>query len=141
MRASNVCWKQVTDGGPGDFYLAGTYILGRVHLSLVQQAREEQAPGVDSESSSPASSKWSLRTGRNYMNEQSQQTRKRERGQTTAEFVIVVPFLLLLFFLMVDFGWLFKNWLVVTNTGREVARRAVSNCRLNRCGSGPGYPG
>ena len=72
------------------------------------------------------------------MNNQSQQSRKRERGQTAAEFVIVVPFLFLLFFLVVDFGWLFKNWLVVTNTGREVARcAAVSNCRLNGAEVGP----
>ena len=64
------------------------------------------------------------------MNNQSQQSRKRERGQTTAEFVMVFPFLILLFFLMVDFGWLFKNYLVVTNTGREVARCAVvSSCK------------
>jgi hypothetical protein len=63
---------------------------------------------------------------------------RRERGQTTAEFVIVFPFLILLFFLMVDFGWLFKNWLVVTNTGREVARcAAVSNCRVEGAEVGP----
>ena len=82
--------------------------------------------------------RWSLGAGRDLMNEQGQQTRKRERGQTTAEFVIVVPFLLLLFFLMLDFGWLFKNWLVVTNAGREVARCAVvSNCRLEGTEVGP----
>src|SRR6187431_2429381 len=57
---------------------------------------------------------------------------KRERGQTTAEFVLVLPALLLFFFLMVDFGWMLKNWIVVTNTAREVARCAVvDNCSLN----------
>ena len=66
------------------------------------------------------------------MNEQGQQTRKRERGQSTAEFVLVLPALLLFFFLMVDFGWMLKNWIVITNTAREVARCAVvDNCSLN----------
>jgi hypothetical protein len=57
---------------------------------------------------------------------------RQERGQTTAEFVMVLPALLLFFFLMVDFGWMLKNWIVVTNTAREVARCAVvDNCSLN----------
>ena len=65
------------------------------------------------------------------MNDQSQRSRKRERGQTTAEFVLVLPALLLFFFLMVDFGWMLKNWIVITNTAREVARCAVvDNCSL-----------
>ena len=39
---------------------------------------------------------------------------------------------------MVDFGWIFKNYLVVTNTGREVARCAVvSNCRVNNANVTP----
>jgi Flp pilus assembly protein TadG len=51
---------------------------------------------------------------------------------------MVVPFLLLLFFLMVDFGWIFKNYLVVTNTGREVARCAVvSKCTVDGAEVGP----
>ena len=59
-------------------------------------------------------------------------TMNRERGQTTAEFVLIAPFLFLLFFLMVDFGWMLKNWIVVTNTAREVDRCAiVDNCALN----------
>ena len=61
------------------------------------------------------------------MNNQSQQSRKRERGQSAAEFVIVFPFLILLFFLMVDFGWLFKNWIVLTNASREATRCVVAN--------------
>ena len=57
---------------------------------------------------------------------------KGERAQTTAEFVLVVPFLLLLFFLIVDFGWLLKNWIVVTNTAREATRCAiVDSCVLD----------
>ena len=58
-------------------------------------------------------------------------TRRGDRGQTTAEFVLVVPFLLLFFFLIVDFGWLLKNWIVVTNSAREVARcAATQSCEL-----------
>jgi TadE-like protein len=55
----------------------------------------------------------------------------KERGQSAAEFVVVVPFLFLIFFLIVDFGWLFKNWIVVTNAASETARcAAVANCYL-----------
>jgi TadE-like protein len=55
--------------------------------------------------------------------------RSRERGQSTAEFVIILPFLLLFLFLIVDFGWLLKNYIVVTNTAREAARcGAVDRC-------------
>jgi hypothetical protein len=58
--------------------------------------------------------------------------RSRERGQSTAEFVVVLPFILLLFFLIVDFGWLLKNWIVVTNSARESARCTVAvSCQLN----------
>jgi len=45
---------------------------------------------------------------------------------------MVLPALLLFFFLMVDFGWMLKNWIVITNTAREVARCAiVDNCSLS----------
>jgi hypothetical protein len=53
-------------------------------------------------------------------------TTSHERGQTTAEFVLIVPFLLLFFFLIVDFGWMLKNWVVVTNAARETARCAAT---------------
>jgi hypothetical protein len=57
-----------------------------------------------------------------------QPVRSRERGQTTAEFVVILPFLLLFLFLIVDFGWL-KNYIVLTNTAREAARcGAVDRC-------------
>jgi hypothetical protein len=55
----------------------------------------------------------------------------RERGQSATEFVLIFPALLLFVFLIVDFGWLFKNYIVVTNAGREAARcAAVDNCKL-----------
>jgi hypothetical protein len=63
---------------------------------------------------------------------------RRERGQTTAEFVLVLPALLLFFFLMVDFGWILKNWIVVTNTAREAARCAVAaSCTVNGADEDP----
>jgi hypothetical protein len=49
-----------------------------------------------------------------------------ERGQTTAEFVVIFPLIILFFFLIVDFGWLLKNWIVVTSSAREVARCAAT---------------
>ena len=58
--------------------------------------------------------------------------RNRERGQSTVEFVVVIPFLFLIFFLIVDFGWLFKNWIVVTNAARETSRCAsVDRCLID----------
>jgi Flp pilus assembly protein TadG len=55
-----------------------------------------------------------------------------EKGQTTAEFVVILPMMLLLFFLVVDFGWLLKNWIVVTNTAREAARCVVTeSCSID----------
>ena len=56
-------------------------------------------------------------------------TLKDQRAQSTAEFVVVFPMLLLLLFAMIEFGWMLKNFLVVTNTTREVARYAA----VNRC--------
>jgi Flp pilus assembly protein TadG len=52
----------------------------------------------------------------------------KERGQTTAEFVAVLPFMLLLFFLVVEFGWMLKNYIVVTDTASATARCAVTLC-------------
>ena len=62
--------------------------------------------------------------------------KKSERGQVTAEFIVVLPLLLLFFFLTLDFGWQIKNWLVVTNAAREADRCAIaSSCFLNDSGS------
>lgn len=51
-----------------------------------------------------------------------------ERGQSSVEFVLILPIFLLLFFAMVDFGWALKNWVVVTNAVREEARCQVVSC-------------
>ena len=62
--------------------------------------------------------------------------KKSERGQVTAEFIVVLPLLLLFFFLTLDFGWQIKNWLVVTNAAREADRCAIaSSCFLNASGA------
>ena len=45
-----------------------------------------------------------------------------ERGAEIIEFAIVTPLLCLVIAAMVDFGFLFRNWEVVTNAAREGAR-------------------
>lgn len=51
--------------------------------------------------------------------------RKREDGQATVEFALVIPILILLIFGMMDFGWLFFNKLQINNASREGARYAA----------------
>jgi Flp pilus assembly protein TadG len=46
----------------------------------------------------------------------------RERGQSLAEFALVVPIFLLILFAIVDFGMGFHSWITVTNSAREGAR-------------------
>jgi len=61
-----------------------------------------------------------------------------QRGQTTVEFVIVFPMLVLFFFLMLGFGWLLKDWIIVTNATREATRCAIAaSCPS---GSNPSVP-
>ena len=45
-----------------------------------------------------------------------------DAGQTLVEFSLVLPFMLLMLFALVDFGRGFYSWLVVTNAVREGAR-------------------
>ena len=45
-----------------------------------------------------------------------------ERGQSLAEFVLVLPIFLILVFAIIDFGMGFHAWLTVTNSAREGAR-------------------
>jgi hypothetical protein len=51
--------------------------------------------------------------------------RRAKAGQALAEFVLVVPILLLLVFGVVEFGLAFRTHQIVTNTAREGARIAV----------------
>ena len=50
---------------------------------------------------------------------------KREEGQSTVEFALILPLLILLIFGMIDFGWLFYNKIEVNNASREGARYAA----------------
>ncbi|MGH2436894.1 MAG: TadE family protein [bacterium] len=50
---------------------------------------------------------------------------KRQRGQATVELVLLTPLILVLFFLIFEFGRVFGSWLIMTNAAREGARRAV----------------
>jgi len=47
-----------------------------------------------------------------------------ERGAELIEFAMVLPLLLMLVFGIVDFGFMFQRYLVVTNAAREGARMA-----------------
>jgi Flp pilus assembly protein TadG len=47
---------------------------------------------------------------------------KGEKGQSLAEFVLVLPIFLILVFAIIDFGLGFHAWLTVTNSAREGAR-------------------
>ncbi len=48
-----------------------------------------------------------------------------ERGNSLVEFALVLPLLLLVIAGMVDFGFLFQRYEVITNAAREGARLAV----------------
>jgi Flp pilus assembly protein TadG len=49
-------------------------------------------------------------------------SRNGERGQSLAEFVMILPIFLILVFAIIDFGMGFHAWLTVTNSAREGAR-------------------
>lgn len=49
----------------------------------------------------------------------------RQRGQATVELVLMTPLLLVLLFLIFEFGRMFGSWLIITNAAREGARYAV----------------
>ena len=50
--------------------------------------------------------------------------RKKEKGQAMVEFALVLPILIGLICGIIDFGWLFYNYLSLQNACREGARRA-----------------
>jgi Flp pilus assembly protein TadG len=49
-----------------------------------------------------------------------------QRGQATVEFVLIVPLLMVLFFLIFEFGRVFGSWLLITNAAREGSRYGVT---------------
>jgi Flp pilus assembly protein TadG len=59
-------------------------------------------------------------------------TRTNESGQTLVEFSLILPFMLVLIFALVDFGRAFHTWLVVTNAAREGARAAATQKDMNQ---------
>jgi Flp pilus assembly protein TadG len=62
--------------------------------------------------------------------------RKRENGQTMAEFTLVLPVLAILLFGVIQFGIVFNNYLAVTDAVRAGARQgAVSRSSSNPSGA------
>ena len=45
-----------------------------------------------------------------------------QRGQAMIEFALILPLLLIITFIIVDFGFGFSQWVIVTNASREGAR-------------------
>ena len=52
--------------------------------------------------------------------------RDTDAGQTLVEFSLILPFMLVLLFALVDFGRGFYTWLVITNAAREGARAGAT---------------
>lgn len=50
--------------------------------------------------------------------------RKNEEGQSILEFVLVLPIFALVLFLIIDYGWLFINYIESENASRNAARIA-----------------
>ncbi|MBP7174775.1 MAG: pilus assembly protein [Thermoclostridium sp.] len=48
---------------------------------------------------------------------------KQKKGQSLVETAIVLPLVLLLLMGIVDFGFLFNNYIVISNASREAARK------------------
>jgi Flp pilus assembly protein TadG len=57
--------------------------------------------------------------------------RRGEKGQSLAEFVLVLPIFLILVFAIIDFGLGFHAWLTVTNSAREGARLGAVRAPAN----------
>ena len=51
--------------------------------------------------------------------------KRSEEGQGTVEFALILPILLAIIFGIIDFGWLFFNMELVSNTARSSARHAI----------------
>ncbi len=61
-----------------------------------------------------------------------------EKGQSLAEFVLVLPIFLLLLFAIIDFGMGLHAWITVTNSAREGARLgAVRGPASGSCDNDP----
>lgn len=47
-----------------------------------------------------------------------------KHGQSTVELALILPFLLLVLFAIMEFGRIFSSYLIITNAAREGARQA-----------------
>jgi len=65
----------------------------------------------------------------------------RARGQSTVEFALVVPILLVIFLAIADFGRIFAAGIVVEAAARDAAEIAAIDYYNNPPGTGPGGPG
>jgi Flp pilus assembly protein TadG len=61
--------------------------------------------------------------------------RRDQRGATLVEFAFVLPVFILFLFAIIDFGWLFTQFLGVKQSAREGARLAI----VNDCGGLTGF--
>jgi len=64
----------------------------------------------------------------------SSRARERSVGQSLVEFAFVLPVFVLFLFAIIDFGWLFTQFLGVKQSAREGARLAI----VNDCGGAAG---
>ena len=53
--------------------------------------------------------------------------KKSERGATLVEFAVLIPVLLILLAGILEFGWVFNGWIVITGAAREGARVAATD--------------
>jgi Flp pilus assembly protein TadG len=64
----------------------------------------------------------------NFFNNGAVTPRRRQRGQSLAEFALVMPIFLVLVMGIVDFGMGLKSWISITNAAREAARWGAIHC-------------
>jgi Flp pilus assembly protein TadG len=58
---------------------------------------------------------------------------RREEGQATFEFVLILPFFILFLLLLIDFGIMMYEYVSVSNAVREGARYGAVNCGDGSC--------
>ncbi len=56
-----------------------------------------------------------------------------EEGQAALEFILIIPFLLAFFLLMVDLGIMTYHYVSISNSVREAARYGAVNCATGTC--------
>jgi hypothetical protein len=75
------------------------------------------------------------------LKKQKKKNNNKEDGQAVVEFALVLPIFLLLIFAIIDFGWLFYNYINVENSARNAARIACvefSDCCIDDWGNSEG---